>query len=98
VGVREYKAVLSSETYLNIEVYDMGLAENAVQIFKNEIFDDCPSPGIGSHSIIGGGALLFQQDRYYVKIRCDSIGEDVDRLLQEAGRYVQKGLTANAGL
>ncbi len=98
VGARDYETSLGDGVYLTIEVYDMGNADDARTIFSKE--NDVgkgkgaglSSAGVGEESALGGGSLAFHQGQFYVKVRCDDIGEDVDRLLKSAAGHLETKL------
>jgi hypothetical protein len=92
VGTREYETALGDGVYLTLEIYDMGNADDARTIFGKENGTDAPSAGVGEESALGGGCLAFHQGQFYVKVRCDDIGEDVDRLLKSAAGHLETKL------
>jgi len=95
VGARDYMTDLEENPYLSIHVYDMSQRDNAISIFRKEGHGARPSVGIGEESRLGGGAIEFLSQRYYVKIRCDLDGPEVDRLLKSSGQFVLDRITAS---
>lgn len=95
VGAREYRTDLEENPYLTLHVYDMSSPDSARSIFRKEGHGDRPSAGIGDESRIGGGAMEFTLQGYYVKVRCDLAGAAVDRLLDGTARFVLSRIEAD---
>lgn len=96
VGTREYVTSLGEDIYLTIEVYDMGVADDARAIFRRHHSEGAPSAGVGEESKMGGGTLEFLHGQYYNRIRCDDMGPEVDRVLRVAAQILSDRLSARA--
>jgi len=92
IGTREYTTTLADDIFLTIELYDMTLPQNAQKIFQKNNASDAESADVGEGSSLGGGTIEFWTGHYLVRIRCDDVGAEVDRLLKETALFVEKGL------
>jgi hypothetical protein len=88
VGAREYVADLEEEIWFTLDVYDMGEPRAALAIFSAEAYGEPESVEVGASGYLGGGALAFWSRRYYVKIRADDEGEEIDGILRKIGEAV----------
>lgn len=96
VGTREYVTALGEDIYLTIEMYDMGVADDARAIFRRHHAEDAPTAGVGEESTMGGGTLEFLHGQYYNRIRCDDMGPEVDRVLRDAAKILNDRLDTRA--
>jgi len=92
IGIREYTTTLAEDIYLTIEIYDMTVAKNSKEIFHKNNAGTLVSAGVGEESSIGGGTIEFWKANYLVRIRCDDMGTEVDRILEETALFVEKSL------
>lgn len=88
VGARDYLIELEEETYFTLDVYDMEKPVNAFGIFSAERYGDIPEVDVGVQGYMGGGALNFWCQRFYVKIRADDDSESVERILKKMAGLV----------
>lgn len=88
VGAREYVIMLEEETYFTLDVYDMSRPVNAFGIFCAEQYEDAPLIDMGVKGTLDGGSLNFWCNRFYVKIRADWEGDEVNRILKKMANHV----------
>ncbi|MFH2001503.1 MAG: DUF6599 family protein [Planctomycetota bacterium] len=87
VGARDYMLEIDGEeVYFTLDLYDMGTPLNAFGIFSQERYGDVPMIDVGVAGYMGGGALTCWNGRYYVKVRADSEGERVNKILMIMAR------------
>jgi len=92
IGTREYTTTLAEDIFLTIEIYDMALGPNAQKIFQKNNAANTEPAGVGEESSLGGGTIEFWTAQYLVRVRCDDVGAEVDRLLKETAHFVEKAL------
>jgi len=91
VGAREYMLEIDDEeVYFTLDLYDMGRSLNAFGIFSQERYGDVPPVEIGVSGYMGGGALTYWSGPYYVKVRADSEGEVVNKVLMTMAHTLSK--------
>jgi len=92
VGARDYLADLGGgdEVGFTLDVYDMGSPAHALAIYGSETYGDPPLVDVGAAGRRGGGALFFWSRNYYVKVRADDEGEEIDRILEALARFVAR--------
>jgi hypothetical protein len=88
VGARDYVIQLEEETYFTLDVYDMAKPVNAFGIYSAESHGDIPAVDVGVAGYMGGGALTFWIQRYYVKIRADDDSDAVNGMLKKMAGIV----------
>ncbi len=88
VGARDYVIQLEEETYITLDVYDMAKPVNAFGIYSAESHGDLPAVDVGVAGHMGGGALTFWTQRYYVKIRADDDSDAVNGMLKKMAGVV----------
>lgn len=93
VGARDYMLEIDNEeVYFTLDVYDMGKPLQAFGIFSQERYGDIPPVEIGVDGYIGGGSLTYWTNRYYVKVRADSEGEVVNKILMTMANAINAKL------
>jgi hypothetical protein len=87
---REYK---TASAEIDVDIYDMGLAANALAMSLVERAPDCPSVQIGAGGYAREGMLNFTQGRYFVKLKAFSDVGGTSVALEKAAR----GISARVG-
>jgi hypothetical protein len=88
VGAREYVADLEEKTYFTLDVYDMSEPIRALSIYSSEAYGDPEPVSFGAGGYLGGGSLAFWSRRFYVKVRADDVGDEVDGILRKIAKDV----------
>jgi hypothetical protein len=88
VGARDYVVELEEETYFTLDIYDMARPVNAFGIYSKESHGDISALDVGVEGYMGGGALTFWTQRYYVKILADDDSEAVNGILKKMAGIV----------
>ncbi|MGA3099311.1 MAG: DUF6599 family protein [Bryobacteraceae bacterium] len=87
---REYK---TAGAEIDVDIYDMGLAANALAMSRVERSPDCRSVEIGDGGYAREGMLNFTQGRYFVKLKAFSDAGGTAAPLEKAAR----GVSARVG-
>jgi hypothetical protein len=82
---REYK---TASAVIAVDVYDMGLAANALAISQVERSPDCRSVDIGAGGYAREGMLNFTQGGYFVTLKAFSDAGGTPVALEKAARSI----------
>jgi hypothetical protein len=82
---REYK---TASAEIEVDIYDMGLAANALEMSRVEGGPDCRPIEIGSGGYAREGMLNFTQGKYYVRLTAFSDAGGTPVALEKAARSI----------
>lgn len=72
----------SEMLFLDVYIYDMTAAENALGIYQGHSSNEHKTVNLGQMGYIGQGSAGFFKDRYYVQIRGEQAGATGQKLLE----------------
>jgi hypothetical protein len=88
---REYK---TAGAEIAVDIYDMGLAANALAMSRVERSPDCRPVEIGAGGYAREGMLNFTQGRYFVKLKAFSDAGGTSVALEKAARSISARIGA----
>lgn len=77
-----------------VDLFDMGLPEDALGVFTHDLEGD--AAGVGQSSTYKGGLLSFWKDRYFVSVYAESETDEAKAAVLELGRKIASAIPTEA--
>ncbi|HEY9073516.1 MAG TPA: DUF6599 family protein, partial [Desulfobaccales bacterium] len=94
MSCRKFGVDRAGHAYVEVFIYDMGLAPNAFAVFSGQRRPGAPSLPLTANAYATTNALFFTHGRFYVEIVADRAGEALKKSLEAYARALVAKLPA----
>ncbi len=77
---------------INVEIFDMGIPQDAYGIFLHARGDDTTTVGIGQGSAFVGGVLMFWRNMYFVNITPEELTPDAEQTAKDIATKIASAI------